>query len=204
MRIISGRFKGIPIPPAFKGTRPTTDRTKEAIFSSLDAWSLLEDANVLDLFAGTGALGFEALSRGSKSLVSVESSRAAANLLTRTLKQIKASASWTQQDSAQVLPIKVEHYLKSLPQIKSGQTNPSLGTNKERFDLVFIDPPYAVSSEDCDRILSALVTRAFVSEEAVMILERSMRSQPPNPPQGWLLSQAKTYGETAVYYLEAE
>ena len=62
MRVISGRFKGVALTTPKAGTRPTTDRTKEAIFSHLDSWGVLDDARVLDLFAGTGALGIEALS----------------------------------------------------------------------------------------------------------------------------------------------
>ena len=75
MRVISGRFKGVALATPKTGTRPTTDRTKEAIFSHLDSWGVLDDARVLDLFAGTGALGIEALSRGARELVAVESSR---------------------------------------------------------------------------------------------------------------------------------
>ena len=72
------------------GTRPTTDRTKEAIFSHLDSWGVLDDARVLDLFAGTGALGIEALSRGARELVAVESSAPAAALIAQTLTALKA------------------------------------------------------------------------------------------------------------------
>ena len=82
MRVISGRFKGVALATPKTGTRPTTDRTKEAIFSHLDSWGVLDDARVLDLFAGTGALGIEALSRGARELVAVESSRPAAALIT--------------------------------------------------------------------------------------------------------------------------
>ena len=78
MRVISGRFKGVALTTPKAGTRPTTDRTKEAIFSHLDSWGVLDDARVLDLFAGTGALGIEALSRGAQELVAVESSAPAA------------------------------------------------------------------------------------------------------------------------------
>ena len=71
------------------GTRPTTDRTKEAIFSHLDSWGVLDDARVLDLFAGTGALGVEALSRGARELVAVESAAPAAALIAKTLTALK-------------------------------------------------------------------------------------------------------------------
>ena len=86
MRVISGRFKGAALATPKTGTRPTTDRTKEAIFSHLDSWGVLDDARVLDLFAGTGALGIEALSRGARELVAVESSRPAAALIAKSIK----------------------------------------------------------------------------------------------------------------------
>ena len=79
MRVISGRFKGVALTTPKAGTRPTTDRTKEAIFSHLDSWGVLDDARVLDLFAGTGALGIEALSRGALSAVFVENNRRGAD-----------------------------------------------------------------------------------------------------------------------------
>ena len=81
MHVITGRFKGMPLATPRAETRPTTDRTKEALFSRLEAHGLLRDARVLDLFGGTGALGIEALSRGARELVTVESSAQAAQLI---------------------------------------------------------------------------------------------------------------------------
>ena len=85
------------------GTRPTTDRTKEAIFSHLDSWGVLDDARVLDLFAGTGALGIEALSRGARELVAVESAAPAAALIAKTLTALKHNRSWEPGMSARVV-----------------------------------------------------------------------------------------------------
>ena len=85
------------------GTRPTTDRTKEAIFSHLDSWGVLDDARVLDLFAGTGALGIEALSRGARELVAVESVAPAAALIAKTLTALKHNRSWEPGMSARDL-----------------------------------------------------------------------------------------------------
>jgi len=108
MRVISGRFKGVALATPKTGTRPTTDRTKEAIFSHLDSWGVLDDARVLDLFAGTGALGIEALSRGARELVAVESSRPAAALITKTLAQLQKNRSWDASLKARVLVKKAE------------------------------------------------------------------------------------------------
>lgn len=130
MRVISGRFKGVALATPKTGTRPTTDRTKEAIFSHLDSWGVLDDARVLDLFAGTGALGIEALSRGARELVAVESSRPAAALITKTLAQLQKNRSWDASLKARVLVKKAE-------QVAGGFGEP--------FDVIFIDPPYALS-----------------------------------------------------------
>lgn len=111
MRVISGRFKGVALATPKTGTRPTTDRTKEAIFSHLDSWGVLDDARVLDLFAGTGALGIEALSRGARELVAVESSRPAAALITKTLAQLQKNRSWDASLKARVLVKKPSKWL---------------------------------------------------------------------------------------------
>ncbi|OZG50683.1 16S rRNA (guanine(966)-N(2))-methyltransferase RsmD [Bombiscardovia coagulans] len=204
MRVIAGRFKGLLIPSALQGTRPTTDRTKEAIFSHLDAWSVLENARVLDLFAGTGALGFEALSRGATSLVSVESSRKAAALLSRTLKELKAAPSWTATDYAQVVSLPVDRYLESMKEPRAVSPEGTAHASAQTFDVIFMDPPYDVDSQECDTILEKLISSGLVTTESIVILERSTRSQPPQSPQGWGVSQAKTYGETVIYYIECE
>ena len=103
MHVISGRFKGVALTSPKTGTRPTTDRTKEAIFSHLDSWQVLDDARVLDLFAGTGALGIEALSRGARELVAVESSAPAAALIAKTLTALQRNRSWERGMTARVI-----------------------------------------------------------------------------------------------------
>ena len=113
MRVISGRFKGVALTTPKSGTRPTTDRTKEAIFSHLDSWGVLDDARVLDLFAGTGALGIEALSRGARELVAVESSAPAAALIAQTLTALKHNRSWEHGMSARVVKARAEKYASS-------------------------------------------------------------------------------------------
>ena len=153
MRVISGRFKGVALTTPKAGTRPTTDRTKEAIFSHLDSWGVLDDARVLDLFAGTGALGIEALSRGARELVAVESSAPAAALIAQTL-------------------------------------------------TVFIDPPYAFETNDCNQLLADLASRELTSINTVIMLERSTRSEEPTAPENWEIIDRRDYGETAVYYIE--
>ena len=190
MRVISGRFKGVALATPKTGTRPTTDRTKEAMFSRLDAWGVLDGARVLDLFAGTGALGIEALSRGGRELVAVEASKPAAPLIVKTIAQLKRNRSWSSDLAARVLVRKAEAYVAS----GAGAAG--------AFDVIFIDPPYAFETEACDRLLADLAANGFAGDGTVIVLERSARSDAPTPPAGWEITDHRDYGETAVFYIE--
>jgi len=190
MRVISGRFKGVALATPKTGTRPTTDRTKEAMFSRLDAWGVLDGARVLDLFAGTGALGIEALSRGGRELVAVEASKPAATLIVKTIAQLKRNRSWSSDLAARVLVRKAEAYVAS----GAGAAG--------AFDVIFIDPPYAFETEACDRLLADLAANGFAGDDTVIVLERSARSDAPIPPAGWEITDHRDYGETAVFYIE--
>ncbi|TPF78990.1 RNA methyltransferase [Bifidobacterium sp. UTCIF-3] len=187
MRVISGRFKGVALATPKTGTRPTTDRTKEAIFSHLDSWGVLDGARVLDLFAGTGALGIEALSRGARELVAVESSRPAAALISKTLADLKRNRSWSADLNARVL-------------VKKAET--VAGGFGEPFGVIFIDPPYAYGTDECNQLLADLATGDATNERTVIMLERSIRSDDPAAPEGWAITERRNYGETAVFYIE--
>mgnify|MGYP000677034855 FL=1 len=172
------------------GTRPTTDRTKEAIFSHLDSWGVLDDARVLDLFAGTGALGIEALSRGARELVAVESAAPAAALIAKTLTALKHNRSWEPGMSARVVKARAEKYAAAASAIAP-------------FGVIFIDPPYAFATEDCNQLLSDMVAHGIAGGNTTIVLERSARSDEPVPPEGWILAEHRDYGETAVWYIES-
>lgn len=189
MRVISGRFKGVALTTPKAGTRPTTDRTKEAIFSHLDSWGALDDARVLDLFAGTGALGIEALSRGARELVAVESSAPAAALIAQTLTALKHNRSWELGMSARVIKARAEKYAACASAVAP-------------FDVIFIDPPYAFETEACNQLLADLASRELTSSNTVIMLERSTRSEEPTAPENWEITDRRDYGETAVYYIE--
>lgn len=189
MRVISGRFKGMALATPKPGTRPTTDRTKEAIFSHLDSWGVLDDARVLDLFAGTGALGVEALSRGARELVAVESVAPAAALIAQTLTALKRNRAWEPGMSARVIKARAEKYAASASAVAP-------------FDVIFIDPPYAFETEACNQLLADLAARELTGDDTVIMLERSTRSAEPTAPEGWAISNRRDYGETAVYYIE--
>ena len=190
MHIIAGRFKSLPLTSAQSCTRPTTDRTKEAIFSRLDSWDAISGARVLDLFAGTGALGVEALSRGARELVSVEANAQAAALILRTAKVLQGSKAWDSALSMRVIRKRAEQFVADY----SG----------EAFELVFIDPPYAYETADCERLLASMVENGVASAavDTLIVLERSARSVMPEVPEGWELFDTRNYGETAVLFIQ--
>lgn len=191
MHVITGRFKGMPLATPRAETRPTTDRTKEALFSRLESHGLLQDARVLDLFGGTGALGIEALSRGAHELVVVESSAQAAQLIAQTLTALRRYAGWQEGMGARVVHAKAERY--------AAKAKPG-----EPFDLVLIDPPYAFASADCERLLRDLTARGLVARFGAIVLERSTRTAPPAAPAGWVMADRRDYGETAVYTFRSQ
>ncbi|RYQ21805.1 DNA methyltransferase [Bifidobacterium pseudolongum subsp. pseudolongum] len=191
MHVITGRFKGMPLATPRAETRPTTDRTKEALFSRLESHGLLQDARVLDLFGGTGALGIEALSRGAHELVVVESSAQAAQLIAQTLTALRRYAGWQEGMGAHVVHAKAERY--------AAKAKPG-----EPFDLVLIDPPYAFASADCERLLRDLTARGLVARFGAIVLERSTRTAPPAAPEGWVMIDRRDYGETAVYTFRSQ
>ena len=183
-RIISGSAGGrrLRTPPG-SSTRPTSDRVREALFSRLEHRGLLEDTRVLDLYAGSGALGLEAASRGAAEVVLVESQRGAAAA-------IHANIAAVAQPAVRLVVDTVERTLGS---------GPPGGTP---FDLVLLDPPYDLTEEALAAVLTALVERGWLGPDAFVVVERSTRSPQPRWPAGLELSGEKRYGETAVWFAE--
>ena len=167
-----------------QGTRPTTDRTKEAIFSHLDSWGVLDDARVLDLFAGTGALGIEALSRGARELVAVEASKPAAALVAGTLKQLKRNRSWTAELRARVLVRKAEAL--------------AAATADAPYDVVFIDPPYRM--ENTGEMCAALKDKGLLGD-AFLILVEHRRGMAPLLDGRFEAYDLRRYGDTEITFV---
>lgn len=184
-RIISGFAGSLTLQVPKSGTRPTSDRVREAIFSALDARELLDDARVLDLYAGSGALGLEAASRGAASITLVEKARDAAAIARRNAAHVVLAARGTAPD--------IRTVVQSVHAFLDGTT----GT----WDLVFLDPPYDLGADELATELALLVPRLV--PDAVVIVERSTRDPEPAWPTGLTLDRRSSYGETAVYWLAA-
>ena len=191
-RIIAGRAGGrtLRTPPG-SGTRPTSDRVREALFSALQARDLLEGARVLDLYAGSGALGLEAASRGAAEVVLVASDRRAAKVIADNIKGLALPG-------VRARPTTVATYLGSRPTAYATQeTEPR---REGTFDLVFIDPPYDLGETDLAAVLDTLATDDWLADDALVIVERSTRSPEPTWPVGWTAEKVRRYGETALWF----
>lgn len=193
MRLISGIFKGFEVKAPHAGTRPTTDRAKEGIFSHLASENMLGGVAVLDLFAGTGALGFEALSRGAHSVVLVDNAPQAYALLSDAVRRIRKLKAWdSSRMQVDVERVSAEKFVARL----EAPAEPS-----DQWDLVFLDPPYAFSDEAFDQLMADLDKSGRLSRVCEIVAERSSRTAIPTPPQGWSIEQSKKYGETTIYYI---
>lgn len=190
-RIIAGDLGGRPIPGhTGKGTRPTTDRVREALFSRLAGWDAIDGARVLDLYAGTGALAFEALSRGASAALLVEAHGASAQQLRRSAKALGL------EERTEVRAARAETVVDDLPVAGAGADARCRGD--AGWDLVFIDPPYELATEAVESLLTALLPA--LAAEAVVVVERSSRTRPISWPGGYADDGTKTYGETALQY----
>ncbi|KYH43303.1 16S rRNA (guanine(966)-N(2))-methyltransferase RsmD [Branchiibius sp. NY16-3462-2] len=177
-RIIAGTAGGRRLQtPAGSGTRPTSDRVREALFARLEHLGAL-DGGAVDLYAGSGALGLEAASRGAAPVLLVESDRRAAaviktNVAALGLRDITVRAATVERTLAGGAPYAA--------------------------DLVLIDPPYAVGEEALAGVLEAL-THGWLADEATVVVERSSRTPQPTWPAGLTCEDERKYGETTLWF----
>ncbi|MBB1018562.1 16S rRNA (guanine(966)-N(2))-methyltransferase RsmD [Dietzia sp. DQ11-71] len=190
-RIISGRLRGltITVPPA--GTRPTTDRVREALYSAIGSRIDLDGAAALDLFAGSGALGFEAVSRGADVAWFVEENQRAVACLKKNT--AGASSSLSSSSSSSSSPLRLTVKRAALPAAVRGRCPLEGG-----FHLVLADPPYERSAELDEPVLEALLAGGWLAEDALVVWERSKRDPAVRWPGGYEVVFERTYGETAV------
>jgi 16S rRNA (guanine966-N2)-methyltransferase len=182
-RIIAGTAGGrrIAVPPG-RGTRPTSDRAREGLFATiLTLRGSLDGARVLDLYAGSGAVGLEALSRGAADALLVESDA-------RVARVIRGNIDALGLPGALLLGDRVEKVLARGP-----------GHHPPR-DVVFADPPYAVAAEEIQRMLEALRAGGWLAPGALVVVERATRSGPVTWPRGYTPRQSRAYGEATFWY----
>jgi 16S rRNA (guanine966-N2)-methyltransferase len=185
-RIIGGVAGSRKLESPAKATRPTSDRIRESIFSMLDARLLLEDAKVLDLYAGTGALALEAISRGAALAHMVERDGKAAAVCVANAKIVQK--------------VMVEELAEVETKVINKAVSSFLSTpTSDGYTLVFIDPPYEVTNEEITSNLTALLP--ILAADAVVVVERSSRTPKFDLPAGYESGEEKHYGDTAVFWL---
>jgi len=183
-RIIAGQAGGRRLATApGRSTRPTSDRTREGLFATVTAIrGELAGAAVLDLYAGSGAVGLEALSRGATDVLLVEADGRAARV-------VKENIAAVGLPGARLITDKVERLLIR---------GPDAGTRAR--DVVFADPPYATTEDELTRMLTALAGRDWLAPGALVVLERATRSGPPTWPAGYETDRSRRYGEATLWY----
>lgn len=181
-RIVAGVAGGRRLQvPAGRHTRPTADRTREALFSTLGSLVDLDESRVLDLYAGSGAIGLEAASRGAPEVTLVENARPALV----TLRQNAAS-----------LGLKVT--------IEATAVERLAATHAPRaYDVIVADPPYALPADDLRKVLADLHENGWLSRTATVVIERSSRDDPWVWPDPLAALRQRTYGECALWYGQA-
>lgn len=175
-RIVAGKAGGrrLAVPPS---ARPTTDRVREALFNVLAARLDFDGLRVLDLYAGSGALGLEALSRGAASVLLVDADRRAADVIARNIATVGLPGATVRRGS-------VASVLAAGP--------PS------RMDLVLADPPYEVGNAEVETVLAALDSYGWLAPDTVAVIERATNSAPLDWPPGWELWPQRRYGDTRL------
>lgn len=187
-RIIAGSRGGRRLrTPTGDATRPTSDRVREALFSTLASWAgdaagapeeALAGLSFLDLYAGSGAVGLEAASRGAGPVLLVESDARTAALVRGNAAELGLPAT--------VRTTGVETLVRS--------------PAEQAYDLVFADPPYALGTDRLDAACADLVAHGWLAADGLLVLERSTRAAPPRWPAAVTDSWARTYGETVLHF----
>ncbi|MDO5034330.1 MAG: RsmD family RNA methyltransferase [Actinomycetaceae bacterium] len=174
-RIVSGTHGGRKLEVPDTGTRPTSERVREALFSRLESWDEVDGARVIDVFAGSGALGLEARSRGAALVTLVDSAPKAARVM-------RGNVTKNRFDNVQVV-----------------QADAAKFTSIHDYTLALLDPPYDIDMEYLERVLIHL--QEFLADDALVALELSARTPEPAWPEGYVRESERKWGETRVWFL---
>jgi len=193
MRIIAGKAKGRTlIAPKANILRPTTDRVKESLFNILS----VDGKRFLDLFAGSGSVGLEAMSRGASRVILVESQRACVNAIRTNIERC-GFLNMPLEDpgeaggqNVEIIDCPVERALRLL------------GRREERFDVIFADPPYGRNL--MDETLRLVRTLALMEQGGVLVVQHSSREEIPAGREGYQIEDSRRYGETALSFLRLQ
>jgi 16S rRNA (guanine966-N2)-methyltransferase len=180
-RIIAGRAGSLVLDVPDAGTRPTSDRVRESLFGALESAEALRGAAVLDLYAGSGALALEAISRGAASADLVEKAQRAATIAQRNAARVTKAVG-----------------TDATVRVHRSSADAFLRSARGPFDLVFLDPPYDVGETELASTLALLVP--LLSPGADIVIERGSRSPEPSLPEGLTATRSKRYGDTAVWW----
>jgi 16S rRNA (guanine966-N2)-methyltransferase len=187
-RIIAGFASSTTLAVPKSGTRPTSDRVREALFSALEARDEIRGLRVADLYAGTGALGLEAASRGAANVTLVEKAPGAARVC---------------RENARLVASRAPRGVDPRIDVSAGAVRPWLQrASAESLDVVFIDPPYEIDGSALDDDLVALLPA--LAPDALVVVERRARGGEPNWPVGLTLEQSRAYGDTMLWWARRE
>jgi len=185
MRIIAGSSKGKTLLSPPEATRPTSDRAREGLFSSLESeFGSMNDLAFLDLFTGSGAVGVEALSRGATSVYAVEQHEATANVARKNFELVNSP-----DGDFAVINSSVERFLIS-PGLPKGFT----------FDIIFMDPPYPMPNEEIEKILRTIYENGLLANRGLIAIERESRSKPFAWPEPFIAEKIRSYGQGSIFY----
>ena len=184
MRIIAGRAKGRNIDAVASATRPTSDRAREALFSTLASeFGDFDGLHVLDLYAGTGAIALEALSRGASVVHAVEKDEPAAQAIEKNYENIKSAQC---PGMFHLYTMGVNRFLQDKAQLQ--------------YHFVYVDPPYDLDDLDVIETLIQLVSGGFLHPQALIAVERNSRVREISWPEGLEQVREKNYGQATIFY----
>ena len=186
MRVIAGMAKGRNLISPIGTTRPTSDRAREALFSSLESeFGSLNNLSMLDLYCGSGAVGVEALSRGAAIVTAIDNDEKATNIARQNFEIIEKLAGI---GTYSVITMSAGKFLDKPADLP--------------YDIVFLDPPYELPNNEIEKNLSSLMSNKYLKPSTVIAIERDSKSRPLTWPTGLSEVKERKYGAATIYYAE--